>query len=176
MRYLVPLALFFSMVLFLLIGLQKDPALVPSPLIGLPVPDFSLPTLNSNAETLTSKQLPKGPIILNVWASWCRACQVEHPLLTELAKRQYTKIIGINYKDDRKQGLAWLRAHGDPYELSLFDPKGSFGLDLGVYGVPETFLVNSEGIIEYKHVGPLTPEIVKKHIIPFLERKHSTAL
>ena len=176
MRYIVPFVLFSSMVFFLLIGLQRDPALVPSPLVGLPVPDFSLPTLNSESKKLTSEQLPDGPFILNVWASWCRACQVEHPLLTALARRQDTTIIGINYKDERKKGLAWLRVHGNPYALSIFDPKGSFGLDLGVYGVPETFLVNAEGIIEYKHVGPLTSEIIHTHLIPFLEKGHLAPL
>jgi cytochrome c biogenesis protein CcmG, thiol:disulfide interchange protein DsbE len=169
MRFAIPFALFAVVVAFLAVGLQRDPRLIPSPLIGKPLPTFELPKLSAPAQRVTAADLVGQVYLINVWASWCVACREEHPLLVELARQQQVPLIGMNYKDERPAARAWLERHGNPYRFSLFDAAGNLGIDLGVYGVPETFLIDARGVIRYKHVGPLSQEIIEKE---FLTRVH----
>jgi cytochrome c biogenesis protein CcmG/thiol:disulfide interchange protein DsbE len=166
MRFALPLGAFALLVVVLAIGLARDPSLVPSPLIDRPAPDFALATLGAPERVLSRADLGGRPFVLNVWASWCAACADEHALLLDLAERDLIDLIGLNYKDERAAAMAWLARRGDPYRLSLFDPEGRLGLDLGVYGVPETFLIDAGGIIRYKHVGPLDAEVLAREILP----------
>jgi cytochrome c biogenesis protein CcmG, thiol:disulfide interchange protein DsbE len=175
MKFMVPLAIFGVLVAVLAIGLKLDPRYVPSPLIDKAAPAFSLSALNDAKITLTKASFSGRPLVLNVWASWCSACRVEHPLLVSLAKTQGVEIIGLNYKDTREAAEAWLTEHGDPYHQNIFDPEGTLGLDLGVYGVPETFVIDREGIIRHKQVGPLTPEIWQEDIAPLLAKLKTSA-
>ncbi len=168
MRYAIPIAVFVALIAILAVGLKLDPRHVPSPLIGKPLPAFSLPALGSEA-MLSAESLHGTPRLLNVWASWCAACRVEHPLLVELARAGRIPIVGLNYKDTRDDALGWLRRHGDPYERTVFDQEGRLGLDLGVYGVPETFVLDRHGIIRYKQVGPITREVLDDVILPLLD-------
>ena len=166
-KLLIPLA-FFALAAVLYVGLFRDPREVPSPLIGKPAPHFVLGQLG-NVNVNFSPADMKGKVwLLNVWASWCPNCKDEHPDLLDLTRRSVVPIIGLNYKDKRELGLDVLRKTGDPYELSAFDPDGKVGLDWGVYGAPETFLIDREGIIRAKHVGPISAEIVAAKFAPFL--------
>lgn len=165
----IPVALFVVLAVFLGIGLQRDPRHVPSPLIGKPAPAFALPNLADAQRVVRSQEWAGRPYVLNVWASWCAACRDEHPVLLAFAQQGVAPVYGLNYKDERPQALAWLQAHGDPYAASLFDAAGRLGIDLGVYGVPETFVVDRQGRIRFKHVGPLTPQVVREHIVPLIQ-------
>jgi cytochrome c biogenesis protein CcmG/thiol:disulfide interchange protein DsbE len=168
MRYAIPIGVFIALVAVLAVGLKLDPRHVPSPLIGKPLPAFTLPELGSEA-TLSAESLHGTPRLLNVWASWCVACRVEHPLLVELARSGRVPIVGLNYKDARDDALGWLDRHGNPYERTVFDHEGRLGLDLGVYGVPETFVLDRHGIIRYKQVGPISREVLDDVILPLLD-------
>ena len=168
MRFTLPLGLFVALVVVLAIGLTRDPRLLPSPMIGKPAPAFELATLAAPEHLVTRKDLLGHPYLLNVWASWCVACRDEHPLLIELSHGGQVDIIGLDYKDERDDATAWLRERGDPYRLTLCDPAGQLGLDLGVYGVPETFVIDAAGIIRHKHVGPLTPEVISQTLLPLM--------
>lgn len=170
MRYAIPIGVFVVLVAVLAVGLGLDPRYVPSPLIDKPLPAFSLPDLDNETSVITATEFSDRPRLLNVWASWCRACRVEHPLLLELAKTDTVPIVGLNYKDERADARAWLARHGDPYEKTVFDHEGRLGLDLGVYGVPETFVVDRHGVIRYKQVGPITDEALAEVILPLLDR------
>ena len=169
-RYLIPLGLFLFLLFLLLYGLQTDPRRVPSPLIGKPVPDFSLPRLKDETATLSAEDLRGQISLLNIWASWCVSCRHEHPLLVDLARRREVVIYGLNYKDDRTAALQWLNELGDPYQMSAFDQAGGVGIDFGVYGVPETYLIDSQGVIRYKHIGPLTQKDLRQVILPMIEQ------
>ena len=175
MRYLVPLAIFIVLVVVLGIGLKLDPRYVPSPLIDKPAPEFTLTALAEPTRQMTRADLLGRPVLLNVWASWCSACRIEHPLLVELAKGKGVEIVGLNYKDTREAAGAWLKQHGDPYRTSIFDPEGELGLDLGVYGVPETFVLDADGVTRFKQVGPLTPEVWAQDIEPLLTKLATAA-
>ncbi|MBA3581420.1 MAG: DsbE family thiol:disulfide interchange protein [Gammaproteobacteria bacterium] len=166
--FLIPLLIFFVVVGFLAQGLFLDPREVPSPLIDKPVPAFTLPTLHlEQADEVISPDYLKGQIyLLNVWASWCQQCLVEHPFFLQLSQYGVIPIYGFNYKDERSDGLAWLQQHGNPYTAVAFDYTGRVGLDLGVYGAPETFLIDKQGIIRYKHIGPVTPDAWSKEFAP----------
>ncbi len=168
MKYLLPLALFVLLVVAFVYGLQHDPREIPSVLIDKPLPEFQLQDLLSQT-VLENRSLPEHAFLLNVWASWCVACLNEHPLLLELAKYQIP-IYGINYKDERNDALVWLQERGDPYVASLYDNKGSLGIELGVYGVPETFVIDRNHIIRYKHIGPVTEAALTNDILPLLEK------
>ena len=170
MRYALPIAVFVVLVAVLAIGLTLDPRYVPSPLIDKPLPAFALPELHNTEIVLTADDLTKRPRLLNVWVSWCVACRVEHPLLIDFAKTGRFDIVGLNYKDERKDALAWLNRHGNPYTQIVYDRVGRLGLDLGVYGVPETFVIDRRGIIRYKQVGPVTDTALHEVIIPLLEQ------
>jgi cytochrome c biogenesis protein CcmG/thiol:disulfide interchange protein DsbE len=169
-RYLLPLAVFVLLVGFLAVGLQRDPKLVPSPLIDKPAPAFSLPRLDDPAKMLGSADMQGKVWLLNVWASWCVACRIEHPLLVELAGTGTVPIIGLNYKDKRDEAVAWLRQHGNPYLVSIVDAQGLVGIDFGVYGVPETFVIDKQGVIRLKHIGPITPEALREQILPLVKK------
>ena len=166
-RYL-PLGIFVVIAAFLAIGLFLDPREVPSPLINKPAPAFSLPQLHQPGQTFSRDDMKGKVWLLNVWASWCVACREEHPVLVDLAKSGVVPIVGLNYKDERRDGLRWLAQYGDPYRLSAYDYDGRIGIDYGVYGVPETFLIDKNGIIRYKRIGVVTPEILRDKILPLV--------
>ncbi|MCR5882795.1 DsbE family thiol:disulfide interchange protein [Rhizobacter sp. J219] len=168
-RYLlIPLALFMVLAVFLAIGLNRDPREVPSPLVGKPAPAFTLPQLHKEG-SFSPKDMAGKVWLLNVWASWCVSCRIEHPVLVDLAKRKIAPIVGLDYKDQRPEALAWLARHGDPYELSAVDADGRVGIDYGVYGVPETYVIDKAGVIRFKQIGPVTPEVLQKKILPLIE-------
>ena len=168
MRFLTPLIVFFIMVAFLGLGLKLDPREVPSPFIGKPAPAFTLPQLAAPDKTFSAAQLKGQVSLLNVWASWCVSCRQEHPLLIELSKQNILPIYGLNYKDEREAGLGWLKRLGNPYTLSAFDEDGRAGIEWGVYGVPETFLIDKQGVIRHKHTGPITQEAWQKTLLPLI--------
>lgn len=169
-RALLPLAIFLILAGFLAIGLNRDPREVPSPLVDKPAPMFSLPQLSDTTAKLSPADLRGQVWLFNVWASWCVACRIEHPLLVELAKQGTVPLIGLNYKDQRADALAWLKQHGDPYKLSVADTEGLVGIDYGVYGVPETFVIDKYGVIRHKHIGPVTPEALRDEILPLVAK------
>jgi cytochrome c biogenesis protein CcmG/thiol:disulfide interchange protein DsbE len=167
-RLLVPLGLFAAIVLLLAVGLTLNPREVPSPLIGKPAPAFTLPLLHAPEKTFSPSAMAGKVWILNVWASWCPPCLIEHPIVTDLARSGLAPVIGLNYKDRREEAIAWLERHGDPFLLSAADATGRIAIDYGVYGVPETYVIDRRGVIRYKHIGPLTREIVKTKIEPLI--------
>jgi cytochrome c biogenesis protein CcmG/thiol:disulfide interchange protein DsbE len=160
--------IFISLVSLLAIGLRLNPREVPSPLIGKPAPHFELPVLHQPDKTFSGKDLQGKVWILNVWASWCVACREEHPVLVEFSKSGAAPLVGLNYKDRRDDALAWLKRFGDPYRLSAFDLDGRIGIDYGVYGVPETYVIDKRGLIRYKRIGPVTGELVKDKLVPLV--------
>lgn len=168
-RYIIPAAIFIGLIAILAVGLKLDPRHVPSPLIGKPLPAFNLASLYEPDRTISETTFFGKPRLLNIWASWCSACVIEHPLLVALSKENAVEIFGLNYKDDRQRAEAWLRKHSNPYKLIIVDPDGDLGLDLGVYGVPETFVIDKQGIIRYKQVGPLNDEVINEIILPLLD-------
>jgi cytochrome c biogenesis protein CcmG, thiol:disulfide interchange protein DsbE len=167
-KLLIPLGVFVVLCAFLLVGLWRDPREVPSPLIGKPAPSFVLAQLHEPAKTLGPADLKGQVWLLNVWASWCVSCREEHPLLVELGKAKVVPIVGLNYKDESVAGKRWLTQNGDPYTVSVVDRDGRVGIDWGVYGVPETFVVDKEGMIRYKQIGPITAEALEKKILPLI--------
>ena len=167
-KFLIPLILFVILVGFLAVGLSRDPQEIPSPLIGKQAPAFELPQLGEPQKTFSPESMKGQPWILNVWASWCVACREEHPVLVELGKQDIAPIIGLDYKDKRDDAMTMLARQGNPYLLSAFDANGRVGIDYGVYGVPETYIIDKAGVIRFKHIGPITMELLNKKIIPLL--------
>jgi cytochrome c biogenesis protein CcmG/thiol:disulfide interchange protein DsbE len=167
-RALIPLGVFAVLVVFLAIGLFRDPREVPSPLIDKPAPPFSLAQLHQSSPVMTPADLKGRVWLLNVWASWCVSCRQEHPLLVELGKSGVVPIYGLNYKDQRDAALKWLDEFGNPYQASLVDADGRVGIDYGVYGVPETFVIDRNGVIRYKQIGPITPAALRDKILPLV--------
>jgi cytochrome c biogenesis protein CcmG/thiol:disulfide interchange protein DsbE len=188
-KFLVPLLLFFGLAGFLAFGLTLNPREVPSPLIDKPAPDFSLARLDQPEQTFALKEMKGEVWLLNVWASWCVACREEHPVLVRMAQQKLVPVVGLNYKEVRGDGAinargmaleaetsmaierarTWLKDHGNPYVLSVLDIDGRVGIDFGVYGVPETFLIDREGRIRYKHIGPITPDALQNVLMPKVE-------
>ncbi|MFN9708634.1 MAG: DsbE family thiol:disulfide interchange protein [Burkholderiales bacterium] len=169
-RYLWPLVIFFVLLGFLAIGLKLDPRHIPSPLIGQPAPSFRLPRLDAPG-TLVQPQNLQGQVwLFNVWASWCVSCQQEHRVLLDLARTRKVPIYGLNYKDQSAAALNWLTQHGNPYVYSLSDPHGIVGIDYGVYGVPETFVIDKQGVIRHKHTGPVTSQDLHETLLPLVEK------
>jgi cytochrome c biogenesis protein CcmG, thiol:disulfide interchange protein DsbE len=168
--FLIPLAAFLALAVILAVGLKRDPREVPSPLIDKPAPKFSLTRLDDANRVVRLEDLRGKPFILNVWASWCVACREEHPVLVEFAKKRAVPLYGLDYKDTRADAGAWLSRFGNPYDVSLFDADGRVGIDFGVYGVPETFVIDGNGVIRMKHIGPLTPEVLADEIEPLLKK------
>lgn len=169
-KFLLPLAVLVVVVGFLGIGLKLNPREVPSPLIGKAAPPFALPVLHEPGKTVSNTDLKGQVWLLNVWASWCVTCREEHPVLVELARQKVVPIYGLNYKDKPEDAKAWLKQFGDPYVTSLVDAKGQIGIDYGVYGVPETYVIDREGVIRYKKIGPVTPETVRDKILPLVKQ------
>ncbi len=167
-KALIPLGIFIVLVVFLAIGLTRDPHEIPSPLIGKPAPVFSAPILQTPGQTFSSKDMLGKVWLLNTWASWCVACRQEHPILVEFAKTKALPVIGLDYKDKDADGLKWLARLGNPYDLSVVDKDGRIGIDFGVYGVPESFLIDKTGIIRYKQIGPITEEALRDKILPLV--------
>ena len=166
--YLLPVAIFAGIGVLLYAGLYRDPTLVPSPLVGKPVPVFELGPVKGRERGLSSRDLRGEVALVNVFASWCVACRDEHPLLMALEREGVLPIHGLNYKDAPADAAAWLDAFGDPYTRIGADPDGRVGLDWGVYGVPETFVVDRNGRIAYKHVGPVTPRVLDEVVLPLV--------
>ena len=169
MKRFLPLGIFLVLVVFLAVGLDLNPREVPSPLIGKPAPAFQLPQLQEPGRTLGSEELKGKVWMLNVWASWCVACLEEHPILVEFSRRNELPVYGLNYKDKRDAALAWLAQHGNPYAVSLSDPEGRVGIDYGVYGVPETYVIDKAGVIRYKRIGPVTQAVLAEKILPLVK-------
>lgn len=167
-KFAIPIALIALLGVLLWSGLSLDPRKIPSPLIGKPMPAFALPTLANPKRSLSPNDLRGRVYLLNVWASWCTACRQEHPVLLEIARQKDVPIVGLNYKDRRQDAQGWLKDLGDPYETSIVDPEGRFGIELGVYGVPETFVIDKEGVIRYKHIGPVTIETWQDKLLPLV--------
>ena len=169
-KYLWPLGIFLVMLVFLAVGLRLDPREVPSPLIDKPAPSFDLPVLQQPGKRFSPAEMRGKVWLLNVWASWCVSCREELPHLVALSKQKLIPLLGLDYKDEPQAALAWLGQFGDPYDFSLEDRDGRIGIDYGVYGVPETYLIDREGVIRYKRIGVLTPEILQEKVLP-LARK-----
>lgn len=187
-RFLWPLAVFIVLVGFLAVGLRLNPREVPSPLIGKQVPSFRLPQLHAGDKFITAEDMRGKVWLLNVWASWCVSCRAEHPVLVEFSKKVDVPLIGLNYKEVRGDGAfdmgkmspdeekklafqranQWLAQHGDPYKLTVMDLDGRVGIDYGVYGVPETYVIDKAGVIRMKHTGPITPDVLSQKILPLL--------
>ncbi len=169
-RALIPLLVFALIAVFLWIGLSLNPREVPSPLIGKPAPAFTLPQLREPGSTVRSEDLKGQVWLLNVFASWCTPCLEEHPHLVQLAQRGVVPVYGLNYKDRREAALGWLNKHGDPYAGVAVDLEGRTGIEYGVYGVPETFVIDKAGVIRFKHIGPLDPHVLEEEVIPLVTR------
>lgn len=167
--FLVPLLAFGVLALVLGVGLSRDPREVPSPLIGKPAPQFELPAVKGRAQGLATRNLRGEVSLVNVFASWCVACREEHPVLVALARRKLIPIHGLNYKDKPDDAAAWLDRWGDPYTRTGADIDGRVGIDWGVYGVPETFVIDPQGRIAYKHIGPMTEDFVRSKLVPMID-------
>ena len=170
MKFAAPLGVFLVLAAFLAAGLRRDPREIPSPLVGKPAPGFVLAQLHEPDKTLASRDLLGQVWLLNVWASWCVTCREEHDLLTALARAAIVPIYGLNTKDERGQALAFLGSYGNPYVLSAQDTDGRTAIDYGVYGVPETYLIDTEGVIRFKQIGALTVDVIETRIIPLVDR------
>ncbi len=166
----LPLGIFLVVMVILAIGLTLDPQVLPSPLIDKPAPDFSAPVLYQPSVQLTNKNLLGKVWLLNAWASWCIACREDHAVLLEFSKSKTLMLVGLNYKDQDKEGQKWLARFGNPYDVVLADQDGRIGIDFGIYGVPESFLIDKAGIIRYKHVGPLTPRVLHHQLLPLIHQ------
>ena len=169
MRFILPFVVFMIVAAFMYVGLSLDPREVPSPLVGKAAPAFTLQQLHDPAKQFSPQEMKGKVWLLNVWASWCTACEGEHPLFMELARQNIVPIYGMDYKDKREDGEAWLRNHGNPYALVVSDSEGRVGIDYGVYGVPETYLIDKQGIIRHKQIGAVTPEILDETILPLIK-------
>lgn len=165
-RFVLPLALFVALVIFLAIGLGRDPHEVPSPLINKAAPAFQLPQLHEPGKTFSAQEMRGKVWLLNVWASWCVSCREEHSLLLDLARSGSVPLYGLNYKDQRNDAITWLAELGNPYLVSAVDLDGRVGIDYGVYGAPETYLIDREGVIRFKHIGPLTADVIQGKVLP----------
>ncbi len=169
-KFLIPIGLFAVLGVLLAYGLRLNPRRIPSPLIGKPLPHFNLPILQDPGQTLTNADLRGHVVLINVWASWCVSCREEHPLLVDVARQKIVPIIGVSYKDKPADALAELKVSGDPYEKDVLDSNGRAAINWGVYGVPETFVVDRNGIIRYKQIGPITPRAWQQKLLPLVRK------
>ena len=167
-KFIIPLLLFVVLVGFLAVGLNRDPREVPSPLINKLAPAFNVPQLADQGKSFSPESMKGQVWILNVWASWCVACREEHPVLVELGRSQIAPLIGLDYKDRREDAMMMLARQGNPYVLSAFDGDGRVGLNYGVYGVPETYVMDKAGVIRFKQIGPITTDVLEKTIYPLI--------
>lgn len=169
LRYILPLLVVVVLIAFLVLGLTRgDPRALPSPYIGKPAPEFELPTLKDPSTTVGSADFAGKATLVNVWATWCAGCRAEHPFLLELAADGEVPVYGINWRDTRPEALRWIEQLGDPYIASGFDGSGRVGIDWGVYGAPETFLVGADGIVLHKHLGPLNRDAWERDFVPLI--------
>jgi cytochrome c biogenesis protein CcmG/thiol:disulfide interchange protein DsbE len=168
-----PFLAFVVLAIFLYLGLGLDPHEIPSPLINKPAPAFTLPQLYNPAKQFSSEEMKGKVWLLNVWASWCVSCREEHPVLMELSQQHIVPILGLDYKDKNPDGEAWLREGGDPYTLVATDANGRVGIDYGVYGVPETYVIDKQGVIRYKQIGPVTHQSLQQKILPLIAELQS---
>jgi len=168
-KFLLPLTIFGIMVGFLAVGLTLNPREIPSPLVGKAAPVFSLPQLHDDGKVFSPEDMKGQVWLLNFWASWCSGCRTEHPVLMDLAKSGAVPIYGVDYKDQKGEALGWLKDWGNPYPIVAVDAAGKVGIDYGVYGVPETYVIDKQGIIRYKQIGPLDDETVAKKILPLVK-------
>jgi cytochrome c biogenesis protein CcmG/thiol:disulfide interchange protein DsbE len=168
MRFILPFVVFIVLAVFLFVGLNLNPREVPSPLIDKPAPAFTLPQLHEPQKTFSPADMQGKVWLLNVWASWCVSCREEHPVLMALAQQNIVPIYGLDYKDTPAEAERWLQKGGDPYVLSVSDAEGRIGIDYGVYGVPETYVIDKQGIIRYKQIGPVTPDSLREKILPLV--------
>jgi len=192
-KFLIPLVLFFGLVIFLALGLQRDPQAIPSPLVDKPAPAFSLPTLDPAAAAFSPADMKGRVWLLNVWATWCVACRQEHPLLVAFATRHEVPIVGMSYKEiqpqdvqaqtmdapaklqfARERSQVWLSRYGNPYVLSVMDMEGRVGIQYGVYGVPETYVIDKQGVIRFKAVGEVTPDILTSKVLPLIQKLNAS--
>ncbi|QIZ78492.1 DsbE family thiol:disulfide interchange protein [Ferrimonas lipolytica] len=171
----VPLVIFLGVAAFLFQGLYLNPKELDSALVGKPVPQFQLTQLEDPAVTITNKDLAGEVYLINVWATWCPSCKYEHPFLNKLKQRGEMPIYGINYRDERMPAVRYLNKSGDPYSINLFDPEGSFAFDLGVYGAPETFVVDAKGIVRYRFAGVLEPGVWARDFMPLIKQLRQEA-
>ncbi|MDO8264354.1 MAG: DsbE family thiol:disulfide interchange protein [Gallionella sp.] len=169
MRFILPFIVFMIMAAFMYVGLSLNPHEVPSPLIGKAAPAFTLPQLHEPAKQFSTQDMKGKVWLFNVWASWCTACESEHEVLMELSRQNLVPIYGMDYKDKREDGEAWLRQRGNPYALVVSDAEGRVGIDYGVYGVPETYVIDKLGVIQYKQIGPVTPQNLSEKILPLIK-------
>jgi cytochrome c biogenesis protein CcmG/thiol:disulfide interchange protein DsbE len=176
MKRLIPLLIFIAIAAVLGVGLTLNPTVVPSPLIGKPAPEFTAPTLYEPEKTISRADLVGEVVAVNVFASWCVACRDEHPYIMALADQYQVPVYGLNYKDTREAGIGWLQEMGDAYTGIIYDPKGRVGLDWGVYGVPETFILDRQGVIRYKRIGAVDARILREEMLPLIEKLRAEAL
>ncbi|MBI4357429.1 MAG: DsbE family thiol:disulfide interchange protein [Gammaproteobacteria bacterium] len=169
-RYLLPLGLFGALIVFFAFALKQEPAPLPSALIGKPFPSFQLPNVLNPDEKVTDETLRGKVALLNVWASWCSSCMVEHAILSKIKSSTHIPIYGLNYKDEESRAQEWLKKKGSPYEISAFDKEGRVAIELGVYGTPETFILDKHGIIRYRHVGPLSIDVWHETLLPLIQK------
>ncbi len=173
LAFLIPLMALAALATLLGRGLDLNPKEVPSPLIGKPAPEFKLTRLEDAATTVTPADLRQSfngrAYVVNVWASWCAPCLEEHPVITDWARRSGVPIVGLNHKDSRDNASRWLARHGNPYRVNVWDGDGRASLDWGVYGVPETFVIDAAGVVRFKHVGPVTPKVLAERIAPLMK-------
>ncbi len=167
-RFLIPFGLFIVVVGFLAVGLTLNPRELPSPLVGKAAPEFSLPQLHDPGKVISSNDLKGQVWLLNFWASWCGGCKDEHPVLVHLAQSGEVPIYGMDYKDQRNEALGWLKEWGNPYQIVAVDEPGRVGINYGVYGVPETYVIDKQGVIRYKQIGPLREDILETKIFPLV--------
>ncbi len=167
---LIPLVLFIGLVAFLLIGLHRDPHEIPSPLINKSAPDFQLQQLSEPAKSFSAKEMRGKVWLLNFWGTWCVACREEHPVLVKYSKTNTVPIYGVDYKDDRAAAIQLLAEEGNPYTLTLSDPEGRTSIDYGVYGAPESYLIDKNGVIRFKQIGPITDEVWNNKILPLAKQ------
>ena len=168
-RFLVPFIIFVALAVFLYLGLQLNPREIPSPLINKPAPAFNLPQLHDPSKSLSVEAMRGQVWLFNVWASWCVSCRDEHPLWVAFAQSNRLPIVGLNYKDQRSDALNWLSQLGNPYVMSVMDSEGRTGIDYGVYGVPETYVIDKQGVIRMKHIGAINPAVLQEKILPLVE-------
>ncbi len=168
-RFLLPLIGFMVLAGFLAVGLNLDPKKIPSPLIDKPAPAFAVPTLFETAGSISKDSLHGKVWLLNVWASWCLACRTEHPLINDLSEQDLLTIVGLNYKDERNDAKQWLNEFGNPYQIIAYDFEGNVGIDYGVYGVPESFLIDKKGHIRFKQIGPFTQQVIDEQLLPLIK-------
>jgi cytochrome c biogenesis protein CcmG/thiol:disulfide interchange protein DsbE len=170
LKFIIPLLLFIVIAVFLALGLNLKPSEIPSPFINKPAPEFSAPKLDTPQQRLTPADLKGKVWLFNVWASWCVSCRAEHPILNQLAQQNAVVIIGLNYKDQSGDAKNWLKTLGNPYNVSIMDQDGRIGIEYGVYGVPESFIIDKKGLIRYKHTGPVRAEDVQKVFLPLIAK------